>query len=483
MNVKKNFMYNILYQVLLMIMPLITTPYIARVIGPEGIGMQSYTYSLANYFVLFAMLGINNHGNRSIAIARGDKENLSKTFFSIYSIQFIMSILMIIFYSIYVLLFENKYRLMYMIQVIYIISALFDINWFFFGMEKFKITVVRNTIIKLISVISIFVFVKESKDIYIYSLILSVGVLLGQLILWKYIKDEIEFIKIEFKDIKEHFKSVLYLFIPILAISVYKIMDKIMIGLLSSITQVGFYENSEKIINIPMGIIIALGTVMLPRMSNLYSKGSIEETDKYISLSIEFSIFIAIGSMFGLMGSGSVIIPVFLGEQFYDCIGIVSLLSITILFVSWANVIRTQYLIPNKKDKQYITSTIIGAIVNLVSNICLIGKYGAIGATIGTILAEITVATYQTFIVRNDLSIRKYIQSNLFYFIPGVIMCVAVRYIGDKLGISLSTAFIQVILGIIIYTSISFVYSINNKRELLSSINFRVKKIISKRYI
>ena len=168
MSVKKNFLYNLSYQLLLMILPFITTPYISRVIGAEGVGIQAYTISIANYFVLFAMLGINNHGNRSIAMVRGDKDEMSKSFWSIYLIQFIMAIFMIILYCIYFFRIAKEYKLVFSIQVLYLIGALLDINWFFFGMEKFKLTVVRNTIVKLVSVLSIFIFVKKSSDIYIF---------------------------------------------------------------------------------------------------------------------------------------------------------------------------------------------------------------------------------------------------------------------------------------------------------------------------
>ena len=161
MSVKKNLVYNILYQVLILIIPLITTPYISRVIGPEGIGIHSYTYSIVNYFVLFAMLGINNHGNRSIAMVKDNKEELSKTFVSIYSLQIIMSILMIIIYSIVFIFIENKYRAFFAIQFIYIIATLLDINWFFFGMEEFKLTVIRNSVVKVLSMLSIFIIFSE----------------------------------------------------------------------------------------------------------------------------------------------------------------------------------------------------------------------------------------------------------------------------------------------------------------------------------
>ena len=154
MSVKKNFIYNLSYQILIMILPLITTPYISRIIGPERNGIQSYTYSIVNYFVLFAMLGVNNHGNRSIAMVRNDKEKLKRTFMSIYSVQFIMSAIMIALYSIYIIFIAKENKIIFIIQAIYIISALLDINWFFFGIEQFKLTVIRNTIVKLTSVLS-----------------------------------------------------------------------------------------------------------------------------------------------------------------------------------------------------------------------------------------------------------------------------------------------------------------------------------------
>lgn len=467
MSIKKNFIYNFSYQILTMILPLITTPYIARVIGPEGVGVQSYTLSIANYFVLFTMLGINNHGNRSIAMVRGDKERLNKTFISIYFVQFIMSILMIALYSIYIIFIAKENKVIFIIQAIYIISALLDINWFFFGMEQFKLTVVRNIVIKLASVVSIFAFVRNSNHLYLYSLILALGTLISQCILWKYLNKYISFVKVSKREVVAQVKPILVLFIPVIAISIYKIMDKIMLGSISSMAQVGFYENSEKIVNIPLGVITALGTVMLPKMSNLYATGNEKEGNKYIGLSIEFVMFISFGAMFGLVGISPVLIPVFLGDKFIECINIVSIISVTILFLAWANVIRTQYLIPKKKDKIYIISTIIGAVINLLINFLLIKKYGAIGAAIGTIFAEASVCIYQSIMVRKELNIKLYIKKVSFYIIPGIIMCISIRILGDILGQSLLTGIIQIGVGGFIYVVLCLIYMILIKNEII----------------
>lgn len=479
MSIKKNFIYNLAYQILVIIIPLITTPYISRVIGADGIGLQAYTFSIANYFVLFSILGINNYGSRSIAMNRDDRGKLSKTFLGIYIFQLFMSSMMILIYTLYILFFTDNNKMFFVIQIVYIISAMLDINWFFFGIEEFKLTVIRNSIIKILTLITIFVLVNDSNDIYIYSLILALSSLISQIVLWGFIKKHIDFVKVSLNDITCHIKSIFILFIPVLAVSVYKIMDKIMLGSMSNMIQVGYYENSEKIINIPMAIITALATVMLPRMSNLQANGEKEKSKKYIEISLEFVMFIGFGAMFGLIGVSPNLIPIFLGNKFIECIDIVSLISIVIIFAGWANVIRTQYLIPNKKDKIYIVSTALGAFVNLIVNLLLIRRLGAIGAAIGTIMAEAIVSIYQTIKIRENLDVLKYIRKSIFYIIPGSIMCLVIRKIGDALETSIYVGVIQIVIGGVLYLIISLLYLISIKNDIIISIikKFRRKEI------
>lgn len=447
MSIKKNIIYNITYQILILFLPLVTTPYISRVIGAEGVGIYSYTYSIANYFILFAMLGLGNYGNRSIAAVRDDKIKLSETFFNIYGLQLVTTTTMVILYLVYTIFFVSDNLEIAYIQLLFIISTMFDINWLFFGLEQFKLTVVRNTIIKILTVLSIFIFVKDLNDLGIYTLIMALGTLLSQMMLWSFMKRYIIWIKPTFKGIRSHLKPNLILFVPVLAISIYKIMDKIMLGTLTSTMQVGYYENSEKIINIPTSIISALGVVMLPRMTNLIATGDSESFKKYIEISLKFVMFIAIGSTVGLIAISPNFIPLFLGDEFTNCIMVVSLLSITLLFISWANVIRTQCLIPRKKDSIYIKSTLLGAGVNVIANLIFIPRYGAVGAAIGTIFAEASVALYQTFKVRKEMDISKYFVNSCVYIIPAICMylcIIALRNITENIMLTL---LMQVILG------------------------------------
>lgn len=452
-NVKKNFIYNIMYQILVMILPLITAPYIARILGTEGVGIYSYTYSVAYYFVLFAMLGLNNYGNRQVAKVRDDKDKLSKTFISIYCMQLITSAIMIFCYIIYLRFFIKENLNIAIIQIIYLISTAFDINWFFFGLEKFKLTVTRNTIIKILTVICVFIFVKTRDDLYKYTLIMSIGTLISQLMIWPFVKKSVKFVKISIKDIFKHIKPCLILFIPVIAVSLYKIMDKVMIGNMSTMEQVGLYENSEKIVNILTALITALGTVMLPKISNLLANGEKEKSKQYIEKSMEFTIISSVAFTFGLMAIAKPFAPLFFGEEFKDAGIIIQYLAITTIFVAIANVIRTQYLIPNEKDKTFIISVSLGALVNIVFNLLLIPKYQALGAVIGTILAEFSVMIYQIMDVRKELPVFKYLKDNFKYFVLGIIMFFAVSVLHNLIENDALLVTIQVIIGVLIYAT------------------------------
>lgn len=446
-SLQKNFLYNVLYQILLVILPLVTAPYISRTLGATAVGVYSYTYSVAYYFLLIAMLGIGNHGNRSVAAVRDDREKLNKTFSSIYSLQVMTFSIAILAYSFYLVLFVKNNRLIVLLQLIYVTSGLFDIGWLFFGLEQFKLTVARNTLIKISTVVLMFVFVHKPSDLWKYTLIMSAGTLFSQAYLWLYVKKYVSFKKCSVKEIASNIKPVLILFIPVLAYSIYKVMDKIMLGNMSSYDQVGFYNNAEKIINIPMGIITALGTVMLPRMSNIVANGDKKRVDDYIRISAKLVTLLSSAIAFGLMGVSSVLAPVFFGDEFIACGEIIRLLSVTVFFIAWANVIRTQYLIPNKRDSIYLTSTMVGAILNLIINWMLIPKYQANGAAFGTIVAEFSVMLVQMVAVKNELPMRKYIMLYSPILIIGLTMAVLVDRIGIKLGVSISTLAIQILAG------------------------------------
>ena len=465
-SLKQNFIYNVAYQILLILLPLVTAPYISRTLGATSIGVYSYTNSIAYYFLMIAMLGISNHGNRSIAAARYDKEKLNRTFSSIYSLQIFTFSIAIIAYFLYIIFVGKQDRLIVALQMIYVVSGLFDISWLFFGLEKFKLTVMRNLLIKILTVICMFIFVHKPEDLWKYTLIMSVGTLTSQLYLWKYVKRYVKFVRVSLQEVLLNVKPVLVLFVPVLAYSIYKVMDKIMVGSMSTYEQVGFYQNAEKIVNIPMGIITALGTVMLPRMSHLVSLGNKEKSQQYIRLSFKFVTIVCSAIGFGLMGISYILAPVYLGQEFKESSSIIFMLSVTVFFIAWANIIRTQYLIPNHYDKVYLLSTIIGATLNLIANLVLIPQFQANGAAIGTIIAEGAVLIAQATAVRKELPVANYIISYSPILIIGTLMMIVVNCIGEKLGESIITLIIQIGSGGVFFCSLAAIYLFIKKDEL-----------------
>lgn len=464
---KQNISYHLFYQILSMLLPLITTPYIVRVIGVEGTGIYSYTYAIVQYFLLFIMLGINNYGNRTIAKHKNDKAELSYYFWNLYIMQVIMFLVTLIIYIFYIYTFVEQYHFIMQIEILFLISACFDINWFFFGLEKFKLTVVRNTIIKIVSIIGIFLLVKNSNDLILYVILMASANFISNIVLWPYIFKNLSFSKIDWKLVNKNFKKNFVLFIPVLAISIYNIMDKIMIGSIIGANEVSYYENAEKIINIPLNLLTAVGTVMLPRISNLINKNNQKKILSYIDSTMKLLLCIACPAVFGLIAIADDLVIIYLGSNFIPSINMIKLLSVIIIFKCWANIIRTEYLIPNEMDHSYIVSVILGAIFNLIFNLLLIPIFGGIGAVIGTIIAEFVVAITQTYFVRKKLEITKYLKYLFKNVISSLIMFFAIYSLNFLNLNHLSNLILKFTYGVLVYSilNIPYIKSITNLKK------------------
>lgn len=456
-NIVKNFIYQSGYQLLISILPFITSPYIARVLGAEKIGIFSYSHSVIKYFILIANLGISSYGNRTIARVRESEEELNKTFSSLLILHSALSIISLLAYGIYIYLFVEEYRLICLIQAFYLVGTLLDISWFYFGLEKFKLTVTRDSVIKIITVVAIFIFVKSEGDLWKYTLIMALGTCISQSIMWVFLKKYVSIVLVSLKDILAHIRPLLMLFGATLALTVLNYTDQIMLGKMSSMDALGFYSNAYKMIEFPVGFITALGTVMLPKISSLVGKNQENLVKKYIENSMRFSLLMSSALIFGVAGISKEFAIVFWGKEFELCGLLMHILSISIIFISWNNVIRTQYLIPNEMDTVYFKAVVKGAISNVIVNYFCIPQLGAIGACIGTIIGYVVICTYQTLPIRKALPIYKYIKESSIYYIAGFIMYIVIRLIGNNLGVSIFTIVCQVGIGIIIFISITLI--------------------------
>ena len=270
-SITKNYIYNLSYQILIIFLPLITTPYVSRVLGAENVGIYGYTLSIVTYFVLFGALGISMYAQREIAYVQSDIKERSKIFFEIIIFRFITMFVSIFLYYIF-FVNGNNYQNYYFILIMELVSTCFDISWFFQGLEEFKKTVIRNIIVKLISFICILVFVKTKNDLSIYILIYVLSNFIGNMSLWMYLPKYIEKIKINELNIFKHLKPTLWLFIPQIAMQIYTVLDKTMIGtIIEDKSEVGYYEQAQKIVKLCLTLVTSLGIVMVPRMANTFA--------------------------------------------------------------------------------------------------------------------------------------------------------------------------------------------------------------------
>lgn len=479
MSIAKNYIYNVVYQIVILIVPVITVPYISRVLGSTGVGINAYTNSIIQYFILLGSIGINLYGNREIAYVRDDKIKLSKTFWGIFTLKLITTFISYSLFLIFLVLVDN-YEKIFFIQSIYIIAAAIDISWLFMGLEDFKKTVIRNLLVKIVGVICTFLFVNSPTDLWKYVFILALSQLLGNFSLCLYLPKTVQKVKISWYDIKKHLRPSISLFIPQIAIQIYVVLNKTLLGIFSSPDEVGYFDNADKIVKVVLSIVTAMGTVMLPRVSNTFAKGDINKVKKYIYNSFDFVSYLSIPLMFGLAGIAVNFAPWFFGMDFSKTGILMCMISPIILFIAWSNVLGNQYLLSTGNVRGFTLSVVIGAIVNFILNLILIGRYHSIGTAIATVISEFSVTAVQLYLVRHNLQIKKMIYSTWKYFVAGSSMFIIIYYIGGHLDVGITTIIIQFVIGIIVYFTLLFLLKSNLNGKMFDLIFSYIRRITSR---
>lgn len=471
-SISKNYLYNLFYQILVIVMPLITTPYLSRVLGAEAIGIYSYTLSIATYFILFGTLGISLYGQREIAYVQEDDKKRSITFWEILFLKIItMTISIFIFGVTYGM--HGQYKIYYRILVIELISQCIDISWFFQGIEEFKKTVIRNSIVKLIFAICIFMFVKSPNDLIKYIVIIAGANLFGNMSLWIYIPKYIQKVAIKDLHVFKHLKPTILLFIPQIAVQIYTVLDRTMLGIIiEDKSEVGFYEQAQKVVKLLLTLITSLGTVMVPRMASTFAKGDKEQLKKYMYSSFSFVFFLAFPIMAGLILISGEFVPIFFGQGYEKVAVLINVIVPITLFIGLSNIIGTQYLLPTKRQTEFSISVIVGAIVNFILNIIVIKKYASIGASITTVIAEFLVTAVQFYFVRKEIDIKTVLRLSKNNIIATVIMF-GIVYITTKVLTlhGIYSIIIQITEGCIIYGIILILLKDSFVNDVLNKVN------------
>ena len=475
-SMKRNYIYNLIYQLFMIVLPIITTPYLSRVLGAENIGIYSYTLSIVTYFVLFGTLGISMYGQREIAYLQDDEEKRSIKFFELLILK---SISMIIAITIFSLIFtiDNKYDIFYRILIIEMIANIFDISWLYQGLEQFRNIIFKNTIVKILGIVLIFVFVRTQNDLWKYILIYTGFNLLGNLSLWIDLNKYIIKVNLKKLNIKKIIIPVILLMIPQIAIQIYTVLDKTMIGsILKDMTEVGYYEQSQKIIKTALTIVTALGTLMIPKISNIFSKGDKKQLNDNIKLSFNFTFFLAFLIMFGIIAVSDDFVPWFYGPGYDQVKNLLIVFSPMILFIGISNIVGVQYLVPTKKQNLLTVSVVCASLINVCLNLLFIPVYKSMGAAIASVFAELSVCLIQLFFVRKEINIVDIIKLSIKYLISGLVMCTCIIFISHFLPSTIIGTVIEIIVGAIIYIGLLIILKDEFTNSQIKSL-FRNKKI------
>ncbi|MDD3252106.1 MAG: oligosaccharide flippase family protein [Lachnospiraceae bacterium] len=451
-SIKVNFIYSTIYQVLLLITPLITAPYISRVVGPDGIGNYSFTQSIVVYFSLVAAIGSGVHGQRGVAAKRNDKGELAIFACEIILLRWVTTLISLLLYLVFISTQPEKYTGLYTVQIITIIAAGVDVTWLFQGLENFRITVTTQIIAKLMSVVAIFLFVKSESDILFYVASCTLPTMLGHLLLWPKLRSIIE--KNIIKDIHpfRHLKQEILLFIPFIGTLLFSYIDKTMLGYISpSGVENGYYEQALKFIALGTSFVSAISTVVVPRMAFYFN----EQDNKHLKFySIEGTRAIMLvscllaGGMFSVAGN---IIPWFYGTGYERSILLLQVLSIMMLVKGVNNYFGSAILIPSFKQNKYSVGIWCSAGLNIIINLFLIKTSGAAGACVASVVSEFVLFGFLIYYVRNLVSIGDFLKNSYSYLFSGALSAVIAFNVGKMLDSSIINTLILIFLVILIY--------------------------------
>lgn len=476
-----NYLYNLSYRVIALLVPLVITPYISRVLMADGVGRYAFGAAIVNYFVLFGMIGIVQYGNREIAYVRDDAEALRRNFWEINVLRFITMGISIVAYILYILVFVDKsLYLIYFSLLLTLVASFFDISWFFTGIENFKITAIRNAVVKIAGVFLVFLFVKNSADVWKYAIILSGTTCLGQVIMWNGITKRYSFVIPDKRRLKKHFKATIKLWIPTIAISVYTSLDKVMLGALVDETQVGYYENSQKLVTVVTTVTTTLANVMLPRMSNYYKNGRMKEYKDAIYKCFSLVSFMAFPMAFGIMAVSDSFVPIFFGPGYGPVANLLKISAFLVITLSWSSVFGTQVLVSCGMEKEYTIAVTSGAVINFTLNVFLIRRLQAIGAITASVIAEYVGMLIMAYFVIKHFKIRfRYLLQNIpKYIFATVVMFIVINTIKGMMESNIYSLLVQVIVGIIVYSAVMLITHEENTYMIIGVLN---KKILGKK--
>ena len=480
-SIKKNFIYSTFYQILTMILPLITTPYVSRVLGADGIGTYSYTSSLQTYFSLFAALGVLSYGQREISRNRDDAQKRSRLFWEIELMVVATTTVTLAVWLIFSFCYI-EYTMFFVILSINIVAVVFDVSWFFSGLEEFQYIVIKNTIVKLARVGLLFILIREKGDLLLYIGLMAGGTLAGNISMWTKLPKFVKKVPLKTLHIHHHIKESFIYFIPTIATSVYTVLDKTMIGIITNNSyENGYYEQATKIINMAKALAFtSLNSVMGARTAYLFKENRTAEVHKKIEDSLNYIILMSVGMCFGLIGVADGLVPWFFGNGYEAVAGLLKLFSPIIVIVGISNCLGSLYYSPVGKRATSAKFIICGSVCNLIFNMIFIPKLGATGAALGSLFAETIITVLYIAFSDGYATVAMLVKLSWKRIVAAIGMLMVVLQFYKLLQATMILTIVQLFAGVAVYAVILLIlrdeYVIRLTEELLLKVSSRLTR-------
>lgn len=458
----RNSFYNVVYRCLNVIFPLITMSYVSRVLFASGIGEVASATNIAGYFTVLAALGLPTYGTKAIAACTNDSST-NETFWDLIAVNVISTIFFSVAY--YTLIFTHPFfkeqMLLFSVVGLAIVFNAINVDWFYQGKEEYGYITLRSFVIKILSLIAIFVFVKTREDVVRYALILTLSNVANYVFNIIHIRKFISWPKQKI-DIRSHLKPILLLLSASIIIELYTMVGTTLLTIFSQSESVGYFSNSMTIIRVVRTLVTAVSAVFLPRLSFYYHSGRQSEFEELIDKGLKILLFLTVPAAAGVCIVASDAVLLLFGNSFYGSIISVRILSLSIITIALSNFIGYQVFITIGKEKLMVYSTIIGATVNIILNIILIRWLDYVGVALASALSELAVTTYQVYYLKKLSFLNVHIKYH--FNVMGAVVMMAVIIIPFQVFIE--SQILRLLLSVSIGSMTYYVLNLLLKNEI-----------------
>lgn len=458
-NLKTNFSFQTLYQIVSLVLPFFVAPIVTRACAQTDLGAYNWAASIAYLFIIGCNLGVSTHGQRLIANDGDDLEKVREDFTSLFINHFFTSIIGAAAFLICVFLFWNgEYGFIFFLQCAYVLSALFDVTWLFYGLQNVKPVVIAHFFIGAVSSLMTIFLVQTQNGFLWYVIINSSRILVANIIVFLLAIVKIRFRKIPFKRIRQDWKPLLLFTLVIVASTLYTSFDKTILGIACPSEEVAFYNYADKLITIPKSLIATIGLVLFPKICNLIAKGEKEETQKIRTLSFEVVFFFCIGSAFGLAAISNRLAVAYYGDGYERCGEYLQLMCPLIFIILVGDIFRQQYLVPEKKDFPYVLSICVAAVVNLILSFALVYVIGGFGVIVGSLVAEFIATVIQGAYCRKEVPWRTLLFPFVYFCLAGVTMFLGLRVLSKLISNGIVFVVVAIFVGFAFFGGLGLVF-------------------------